>query len=31
MWYAVVDGDHPDKSSLDDDVREGVVTYDEGP
>ncbi len=31
MWYAVVDGDHQGKSSLDDDVREAVVTYDEGP
>jgi hypothetical protein len=31
MWYAVVDGDHSDKSSLDDDTREGLVTLDEGP
>jgi hypothetical protein len=30
MYYSVVDGDHTDKSSLDDDVKEGVLTIPEG-
>lgn len=31
LFYSVVDGDHTDKSSLDDDVKEGVLTLAEGP
>lgn len=31
MFYSVVDGDHPDKSSLDDDTKEGLLVIPEGP
>lgn len=31
MYYSVVDGDNTDKSSLDDDTKEGVLTLQEGP